>query len=116
MWPIDNDYDFNDIKFKPLELWMLCDDSCYGSIKGPLSALHKNPARASEGERNHKAGKRVHSRSCAWLGQAKIETRTAILFNMKQLDYRITATQDTTFYKRLQQLGANNGDDAEGSP
>jgi hypothetical protein len=33
---IDIDYDFNDIKFKPSELWTLCDDSCYGSIKGLL--------------------------------------------------------------------------------
>jgi hypothetical protein len=50
MRPRDNDYDFNDIKFKLLELWTLCDDSCYGSTKGSLSALHKNPAKASMGE------------------------------------------------------------------
>jgi hypothetical protein len=65
MRPIDNDYDFNNIKFKLLELWTLCDDSCYGSIKGPLSALHKNLAGASGGEGNHKAGKRVHNCSHA---------------------------------------------------
>jgi hypothetical protein len=61
MRPIDSDYDFNDIKFKSSELWILCDDSCYDSIKGPLLALHKNLAGASKGERNHKAGKCVHS-------------------------------------------------------
>jgi len=83
MQPIDSDYDFNDIKFKPSELWTLCDNSCYGSIKGLLSALHKNPAGASGGECNHKAGKRVHNRSCARLGQAKIKMGTAILFNAK---------------------------------
>jgi hypothetical protein len=65
---IDNDYDFNDIKFKSLELWMLCDDLWYGSIKGPLSTLHKNPAGASEGDHNHKANKCVHSRSHVQLG------------------------------------------------
>ncbi len=116
MRPIDNDYDFNDIKFKPSELWTLCDDSCYGSIKGLLSALHKNPIGANGGERNHKAGKHVHSRSCARLGQAKIETGTAILLNAKQLDCRIAATQDTKFYKWLQQLGADNRNDAEKEP
>ncbi len=46
MRPIDNDYDFNDIKFKPSKLWTLCDDLCYNSIKGSLLALHKNPAGA----------------------------------------------------------------------
>ncbi|CAK9873512.1 unnamed protein product [Sphagnum jensenii] len=56
MWPIDSDYDFNDIKFKPSELWTLCDIWCYGSIKGPLSTLHKNLARANRGKCNHKAG------------------------------------------------------------
>ncbi len=66
-------------------MWTLCDDSCYGSTKGLLSALHKNPIEASGGERNHKAGKCVHSRSCAWLGQVKIKIGTTILFNAKQL-------------------------------
>jgi hypothetical protein len=47
------------------------------------------------------------------LGEAKIETRTAILFNMKQLDHRIATTQDTKFCKWLQQLGANNENDIE---
>jgi hypothetical protein len=83
MRPIDSDYDFNNIKFKPSELWTLCDDSCYGSIKGSLLALHKNSTRASGGERNHKAGKHVHNRSRTQLGQAKIEMKTAILFNAK---------------------------------
>ncbi|CAK9221855.1 unnamed protein product [Sphagnum troendelagicum] len=116
MWPIDSDYDFNDIKFKPSELWTLCDDWCYGSIKGPLSALHKNLAKASGGKCNHKAGKCVHSRSCARLGQAKIKTGTAILFNTKQLDRQIAATRDTKFCKWLQQLGVDNGDAAEEEP
>jgi hypothetical protein len=70
---IDSDYDFNDIKLKPSELWTLCDDSCYDSIKGPLSALHKNPAGASGGKRNHKVGKRIHSYHV--LGWAKPKSR-----------------------------------------
>jgi hypothetical protein len=79
--PMDKDDDFNDITFKPSELWTLFDDHYYGAINGRLSALHKNPTGASGGERNHKAAKRVHSRSRAWLGKHKIETGTAILFN-----------------------------------
>jgi hypothetical protein len=78
--------------------------------------LHKNPTGASEGERNHKAGKHVHSHSRARLGQTKIETGTAILFNTKQLDRRITSTWDMKFCKWLQQLSANNRDDAEEEP
>jgi hypothetical protein len=95
---------------------MLCDDLCYDSIKGLLSALHKNPTGASGGKCNHKAGKRVHSCSCARLGQAKIETGTAILFNVKQLDCRIVATWDTKFWKWLQQLGADSRNDVEEQP
>ncbi len=68
MRPIDNDYDFNDIKFKSSKLWTLCGNLCYGSIKGLLLALHKNPAEANEGDRNHKVGKCVHSRSHVRLG------------------------------------------------
>ncbi|CAK9207874.1 unnamed protein product [Sphagnum troendelagicum] len=116
MRPMDSDYDFNDIKFKPSELWTLCDNSCYGSIKGPLSTLHKNPAGASGGKHNHKASKRVHNRSRTRLGQAKIEMGTAILFNAKQLDRRITTTRDMKFCKWLQQFGADNGDDVEKEP
>jgi hypothetical protein len=116
MRPIDSDYDFNDIKFKSSELWTLCDDSCYSSIKGLLSTLHKNPSGASRGKHNHKASKRIHSRSCARLGQAKIKTGTTILFNAKQFDRRIAATRDMKFSKWLQQLCANNGDDTEEQP
>jgi hypothetical protein len=116
MWPIDNDYDFKDIKFKPSKLWTLCDDSCYICIKGPLSALHKNPARASRGECNHKVGKCVHSHSCARLGQAKIETKTTIMFNAKQLDRQIVATWDTKLCKWLQQLGDDSKNDVEEEP
>ena len=63
------------------ELSTLSDNHYYGAIKGRLSALHKNPTGASGGERNHKAAKRIHSRSRARLGKHKIETGTAILFN-----------------------------------
>jgi hypothetical protein len=66
--PKNTDYEFNDIKFKPSELWTLCDDSCYGFIKGPLYVLHRNPAGASWGERDHKAAKRFHSHSRDQLG------------------------------------------------
>jgi hypothetical protein len=94
---------------------MLCDDSCYDSIKGPLLALHINLAGANGGECNHKVGKCVHSCSCARLGQAKIEIRTAILF-AKQLDHQIAITQDTKVCKWLQQLDVDNEDDAKEEP
>jgi hypothetical protein len=67
---MDKDDDFSDITFKPSELWTLSDDHYYGAINGRLSALHKNLTGASEGERNHKAAKRVHSRSRARLRRA----------------------------------------------
>ena len=97
----------------PSELWTLSDDHYYDAIKGRLSALHKNPTRASGGECNHKAAKRVHSRSRARLGKHKIETGTAILFNSKQLDRQIATTRDTKFCKWLQQLYADSGYEVE---
>jgi hypothetical protein len=101
----DNDFDFDDIMMKPSELWALCDDSSYGAIKYVLSAIHQNPAGASGGERNHKAAKHVHSRLRARLGQAKVETGTAILFNAKQLHRKMTVTRETPFCKWLSRLG-----------
>lgn len=53
--------DFEDTMMKPSELWTLCDDSDYSHIKHLLSAVHRNPAGASGGERNHKSAKHVHS-------------------------------------------------------
>jgi hypothetical protein len=47
--------DFEDVTMMPSELWTLCDDNYYGTIKLPISAIHRNPAGASGGERNHKA-------------------------------------------------------------
>jgi hypothetical protein len=78
--------------------------------------LHRNPAGAIGGERNHKAAKRIHSLSRARSGQAMFDTGTAFLFNPKQLDRRIAATRDTKFCKWLQHLGAESGDDAEEEP
>jgi hypothetical protein len=101
----DKDFDFEDIMMKPSELWALCDDSCYGSIKHVLSALHRNPAGASGGERNHKSAEHVHSRLRSRLGQAKIETGTATLFNAKQLHRQMSVTRDTPFCKWLCHLG-----------
>ncbi|CAM6070616.1 unnamed protein product [Sphagnum tenellum] len=40
MRPMNADHDFEEVLFKPSELWSLCDDSSYGSLKGPLSAVH----------------------------------------------------------------------------
>ena len=77
----------------PCELWTLSDDHYYGVIKGRLFGLPKNPTGASKGERNHKAAKRIHSRSRARLGKYKIETGTAILFNSKQIDRQIATTR-----------------------
>ena len=88
----------------PSDLWTLSDDHYYSVIKGCLFALHKNPTGASGGERNHKAAKRIHSRSRARLGKHKSETGTAILFNSKHLDRQIATTRDTKFCKWLQQL------------
>ena len=98
--------DFEDIMMKPSELWTLCDDSDYSAIKHLLSAVHRNPAGASGGERNHKSAKHVHSRMRARLGTAKIEKGTAILFNAKQLERLMATTRDTRFCKWLQHLGA----------
>ena len=69
-----------------------------------LHCTYKNPTWASGGERNHKAVKRIHSRSRARLRKHKIETGTAILFNSKQLDRQIATTKDTKLCKWLQQL------------
>ncbi len=111
--PMDKDDDFSDITFKPSELWTLFDDHYYGAINDRLFALHKNPTGASGGERNHKAAKRVHSRSRARLGKHKIETGTAILFNSEQLNRQITSTRDTKFCKWLHQLCPNSGYESE---
>ena len=111
--PKDKYNDFNNIAFKPSELWTLSYDHYYGAIKGRLSALHKNPTRASEGERNHKATKRIHNCSRARLGKHKIKTGTAILFNSKQLDRQIATTKDTKFCKWLQQLCLDSGFEAK---
>ena len=53
--------DVNDIKSKPSDLWTECDGSCYGYMKSPPSALHKNPAGARGGDSNNNAAKRFHS-------------------------------------------------------
>jgi hypothetical protein len=109
----DKNSDFEDVMMKPAELWTLCDDNCYGAIKLPISAVHRNPAGASGGERNHKSAKRVHSRSRARMGNARVETGTAILFNAKQLDHQIAATRDTCFCKWLRRLGCVAEDEEE---
>jgi hypothetical protein len=98
--------DFEDTMMKPAELWTLCDDADYGNIKHLLSALHRNPAGASGGERNHKSAKHVHSRIRARLGTARVESGTAIHFNAKQLIRQMTTTRDTRFCKWLRHLGA----------
>ena len=98
---------------KPSELWTLFDDHYYGTIKGHLYALHKNPTGARGGERNHKAAKRIHSRSRARLGKHKIKTRTTIMFNSKQLGRQIATTRDAKFCKWLQQRCLDNGYEAE---
>jgi len=40
----ENSMDFEDTAMKPSELWTLCDDSEYGSIKHLLCSVHRNPA------------------------------------------------------------------------
>ncbi|CAK9883250.1 unnamed protein product [Sphagnum jensenii] len=116
MRPLNADHDFEEVLFKPSELWSLCDDSSYGSLKGPLSAVHCNPARAAGGERNHKAAKHVHCRTRSRMGTNKVETGTAILFNAKQLDRRLLSTWDTPFCHWLHRLAEPGEDDdaAEG--
>ena len=105
--------DFEDTMMKPSELWTLCDDSDYSHIKHLLSAVHRNPAGASGGERNHKSAKHVHSQLCAQLSAVKVETGTAIHFNAKQLQRQITTTRDSRFCKCLRHLGAAFLGDAE---
>ena len=68
---------------KPSELWTLCNDSDYGAIKHLLSAVHRNPAGASGGEKSHnKSANQVHSSWRARLGTISmvLETGTTILF------------------------------------
>jgi len=61
---------FKDTMMKPSELRMLSGDSYYtSSIKHLLSAVHRNVAGASGGERNHKSAKLVHSCMCARLAR-----------------------------------------------
>ncbi|RHY28102.1 hypothetical protein DYB32_006256 [Aphanomyces invadans] len=108
----DTEDDFSDTSIKPSVLWTVCDESSYGSLSGPLSALHQNPTGASGGERNHKATRRVHTKNRARMGHSKIESGTAILFNSGQLVRRLTPTRNTKFCTWLQQLGA----DDEGLP
>jgi len=98
--------DFEDTMMKPSELWTLCDDSEYRAIKHLLSAVHRNPAGASGGERNHKSAKQVHSRMRARLGTTKVETGTAIHFNAKQLHRQMTTTRGNRFCMWLRHLGA----------
>lgn len=104
----DMNCDFEDTEMKPSELWTLSDDSEYGSIKHLLCAVHRNPAGASGGERNHKAAKHVHRSLRARLGQANIERGTAILFNSKQLDRQLAVTRDSKFCNWMSQLGSND--------
>ena len=59
------------------------------------------------------AAKHVYSRSWARLGKHKIETWTAIMFNLKQLYCQVATTRDTKFCKWLQQLCPNIGYEAE---
>ena len=113
MLPIELDNEFHDTQFKTSELWSLSDDACYGTIKGPLSALQKNPAGASGGVRNHKAAKRVHCRSRARLDESKVEIGTAILFNSRQLDRRIATTRKSKICQWLNQLGPEDEDQVE---
>ena len=75
--------------------------------------MNKNLAKASGGERNHKAAKRVHSRSHSRLQQNKVDTGTVIIFNSSQLDLRIGTTRDTKFFRWINQLGNDSGEEAE---
>jgi hypothetical protein len=69
---------------KPSKLWTLCNDSDYSAIKHLLSAVHRNPAGASGGERNNKSAKQVHSRLRARLGTSNnVETGTLPFFSMQ---------------------------------
>ena len=100
---------FKDTMMKPSELRMLSEDSDYSSIKHLLSAVHRNVAGASGGERNHKSPKHVHSCLCARLGAAKVETGTAIHFNAKHLLLirKMVTTRSSQFCKWwLQHLGS----------
>jgi hypothetical protein len=96
MRPIDNDYDFNDIKFKPSELWTLCDDLCYGSITGLLLALHKNPSRASTITRQANAFTVTHTLGWAkprskW-GPPYCSTRSSSIVELPQHGIRSSAS------------------------
>ena len=95
----------------PSELWTLSNDHYYGAIKGRLFCIaqESDMGKWGPGERNHKAAKRIHSRSRARLDKHKIETGTAIMFNSKQLDRQIATTRDTS----VQQLCHDSGYEVE---
>jgi hypothetical protein len=106
----NNNGDFDDTEVIPSELWTICDDAYYGSIKYLLCALHRNPAGASGGERNHKAAKHVHRALRSRLGQANVERGTAIFFNAKQLHRELSVTRDSKFCNWLERLGLRCND------
>ena len=106
----EHDVDFQDVAFKPADLWSLSDDTRYGSLKVFLSALHRNPAGAAGGERNHKAAKRVHSRHRVRLGATRIESGTAILFNSRQLERSLSVSREIPFCRWLKRLCTDEDD------
>jgi hypothetical protein len=79
-------------------------------MKNLLSAMHKNPTGTSAGERNHKSGKRVHSRNRARLGASKVEIGIAIVFNAKQLQRRQSVMCNGQFLRWLSKIGTTEND------
>jgi hypothetical protein len=113
MRPLSADHNFKDVLLKSSELWFLSYNTLYGLLKGPLSAVHCNPAGVAGGEHNHKAAKRVHCRTRSRLGRNKIKTGTAILFNAKQLGRRLSSTRDTPLCHWLHRLAETVEHDIE---
>jgi hypothetical protein len=101
----DDDMDFSDLAQKPHILWGLADETIYSELKGPLMAIHQNPTGASGGERNHKAGKRVHSRKRSRMRSHVVESGTAILFNGRQIDRRLNLMRDNSVPAWIAGLG-----------
>ncbi|KAH9101481.1 hypothetical protein AeMF1_021804 [Aphanomyces euteiches] len=99
------DHIFNEMPAtKPDLLWSEVDG--YDTLSDVLIRLHRNPTGAAGGERNHKTGKLVHSKSRVKLSSSNIEMQVAVAFNSSQLVREIPFKRTEAFvWHMLNQFG-----------
>lgn len=90
----------DDVKFNLSEPWNLRDEAPRRSINGPLPAFHTNPTGSIRGKFNHIAAKRVQFRFCTQLDKSKVAAGTAIMFDSRQLDHLLKATENTMYFNK----------------